>query len=360
MLLAEQARPAPGASFADVSRRAAQAREANQTGEAIRLYRSAIQLRPGWSEGWWYLATLLYEADRYPDARDAFRRFLRLAPDSGPGHALLGLCLYQTGDYNAALRSLLRADELRFGGNPEIANAARYRMILLLTRAGQFDEALGLLARYAESYSGTEPPFETAGLAALRKPLVPDQVPAPDREFIAAVGRAVWDTFTRHPREAEQQYRSLIAEHPRSPYLHFLYGAFLLAGSKPDEAKAEFTAELEIDPNHVPALVEIAVMALSAGDLDGARPYAERAVAAGPRSFAAHIAMGRVEMRSGATARAILHFEAARDLAPASPDARYALAEAYRIAGRTGDALREMAEFDRLKARAGGPGSSGR
>lgn len=359
MLLAQQARPASGASFADVSRRAAQAREANQTGEAIKLYRSAVQLKPAWAEGWWYLATLLYDADRYSEARDAFRRFVRLAPDSGPGHALLGLCLYRAGDYDAALLSLLRADELRFGGNPEIAGASRYRMILLLTRAGQFDEALGLLARYAASYAGTEPPLEAAGLAALRKPLLADQVPAGDREYVAAVGRAVWGTFTRHPREAEQQYRSLIAEHPRAPYLHFLYGSFLL-GNSADQAKAEFMKELEIEPNHVPALVQLAAIALSAGDLPGARPYAERAVAAGPRSFAAHIVMGRVEMRTGDAAGAISHFEAARDLAPASPDARYALAEAYRTVGRAADASRETAEFDRLKARTGGPGSSAR
>ncbi|PYQ19063.1 MAG: hypothetical protein DMF81_23060, partial [Acidobacteria bacterium] len=132
----------PAPSFADVSRRADRARQGNHLEEAIRLYRQGVKLRPRWDEGWWYLATLLYETDRYPDARAAFRRFLALKPEAGPGWALRGLCDFRVADYQGALEHLDKGLALGVGGQPEILRVARYHQALLLVRAGQFELAI--------------------------------------------------------------------------------------------------------------------------------------------------------------------------------------------------------------------------
>lgn len=339
----------PPASFASVAKRAQQARLANRVPEAIRLYRQAVSLRPDWVEGRWYLATLLYDRDRFPEARAAFRQFLARAPESGPGHALLGLCLFHTREYEPALRSLYRAQELHFGDNPAVRDTAEVHLVLLLTRFSRFEEALELLARYADRPGDRPPPIEAAGLAALRRPLLPEEVPPQDREFVLAVGQAVWDTFSRHAAAAQERYRALVARYPAAPYLHFLYGSFLLR-TRPDEGRAELERELEIAPHSVPALVQLAASYLAAGEPATARPYAEKAVASGPRSFAAHAILGRIWLMTGNTEAARKEIEAARDLAPGSPDVRYALAEVYRSEGRAADAAREMAEFERLKS----------
>ena len=44
---------------------AGSAREAGRTDEAIRNYRAAVELRPAWEEGWWYLGTLRYDTDHF-------------------------------------------------------------------------------------------------------------------------------------------------------------------------------------------------------------------------------------------------------------------------------------------------------
>ena len=81
--------------FAEVSKQAAQAREQERLDEAERLYREAVRLRPAWREGWWYLGTMLYDQDRYEEARAALRRFTTLDAKVAGGWAFLGLCEFE-------------------------------------------------------------------------------------------------------------------------------------------------------------------------------------------------------------------------------------------------------------------------
>src|SRR5215468_7526691 len=61
------------AAFDQTVKNADQAREAGRLDEALDLYGKALQMRPNWADGWWYAGTILYDSDRYADARDAFR-----------------------------------------------------------------------------------------------------------------------------------------------------------------------------------------------------------------------------------------------------------------------------------------------
>src|SRR5438552_15718916 len=134
MLLSAGATPTPAPSFADVSRRAQTAREANRLPEAIRLYGQGVRLRPRWDEGWWYLAPLLYDTDRYADAREAFRRFLVLKPDAGPAGALRGLCDFRVADYDGALQHTDKGLRLGIGPNADVLRLARLHQPLLPLR----------------------------------------------------------------------------------------------------------------------------------------------------------------------------------------------------------------------------------
>src|ERR1039458_6993792 len=92
----DQKQPAPTpAAFDRVSKDAAEARRQNRIQDAIGLYRQAVKMRPSWPEGWWFLGELLYDQDKYPEARDALRRLVSLDRKTGPGFALLGLCEYE-------------------------------------------------------------------------------------------------------------------------------------------------------------------------------------------------------------------------------------------------------------------------
>src|ERR1019366_719107 len=76
---------AAGDGFDRVSKDAAEARRQNRIQDAIGLYRQAVKMRPSWPEGWWFLGELLYDQDKYPEARDALRRLVSLDRKTGPG-----------------------------------------------------------------------------------------------------------------------------------------------------------------------------------------------------------------------------------------------------------------------------------
>ena len=90
-------RAAASKSFEQVSARAAEARDANRTDEAIDLYRQGVALKPDWAEGWWYLGTLLYDREAFADAAAAFTKATALSPNVGTAWAMLGLCEFKLG-----------------------------------------------------------------------------------------------------------------------------------------------------------------------------------------------------------------------------------------------------------------------
>ena len=338
----------PGRSFAQVSKEAARAREANRIPDAVQLYRESVRIRPGWTEGWWYLGTLLYDADRYEEARTALRRFTELDPKVAQGWALLGLCEYETKEYQRAGGHLERARKLGLAGNPQLNEVASYHEALLLTRFEQYEAALEILIDFARR--GAEKPAmtEAAGTAALRRPLLPSAIPESERELILQVGRAVIDAGARRAAQAQKEFADLVAQHPDTPHLHYLYGSFLLIGD-PEAGLRELKRELEISPRHVPDLLQIAFEYLKRGDSGAAIPFAQTAAEINPQSFVAHNALGRALVESGDLAKGIKELELSKMQAPDSPQTRIALASAYAKAGRSEDAARERGEFLKLK-----------
>ena len=337
-----------GDRFTQISKQAGEARQQERLDDAARLYREAVRLRPSWKEGWWYLGTMFYDQDRYEESRAALRRFTVLDPKVAAAWAFLGLCEFETKKYDEALAHLQRASALGLDEKSQLSVVTQYHIALLLTRSERFEGALELLLKFAQA--GNENPefVEAAGLAGLRKPLLPTELPPAERELVLQVGRAVTDTGARRPVEAQKEFEELVASHPKTPNVHYLFGSFLLI-SNPDAGLDELKKELENSPRHLPALVQIAFEYLRRGDAAAALPYAQRAVEIDPQSFVAHNAMGRVLVDAGDLEQGIKELELSRQEAPGSPQTRIALASAYAKAGRKEDAARERAEFLKLK-----------
>src|SRR5215470_13013433 len=70
-------------NFEAIAAQASAARESDKVDEAVGLYRQALTLRPTWAEGWWFLATLYYDKDNYPEAAQAFKRTAQLQQKAG-------------------------------------------------------------------------------------------------------------------------------------------------------------------------------------------------------------------------------------------------------------------------------------
>src|SRR6516162_10246776 len=93
-------------TFQAISKKADEARDAGQLEEAEKLYRQALTLNPKWTEGWWSLGTLYYDADRYAEAQLAFEKVVALDPKQGTARAMLGLSEFELGQPESALKNI--------------------------------------------------------------------------------------------------------------------------------------------------------------------------------------------------------------------------------------------------------------
>jgi tetratricopeptide (TPR) repeat protein len=345
-----QQRPAtPPPSFERISKQAAEARQHSDFAKAIGLYRNALKLRPNWTEGWWDLGTLLYDQDHYVEGRDAFRRVAALDPKNAKAFAMLGLCEYRTREYEPALGHLNRARTIGITAiEPQMLQVLMYHTGILLTRFEEYEAAMQMLLELVKQGNSGPAVIEAAGLAALRKPVLPPEVRPDDRELVFLAGRAVTSAAERNVVDAQKAFENLLTAYPKAPNVRYTYGAFLML-SDPDAGLREMLAELDVTPDHLPSLVAVALEYVKRGEPEKGRPYAERAVKTAPSSFTSHAAMGRVLVDVGKLPEGIRELEEARRLAPESPQVRIALASAYGRAGKTAEAARERAEFLKLK-----------
>jgi tetratricopeptide (TPR) repeat protein len=330
-------------TFQDLSAQATAARQANDIPQAIELYGKALGVNPGWQEGWWFLGTLLYDSDQYARGRDAFRRFVDLNAQAAPGWAFLGLCEFETGDHVNALQHIERG--LLMGADKELqlAPVLRYHEALLLTRLGDFDQALqkySELIRRMQRERIDESMLISVGVAALRSPSLPKDVADRDRELYIEAGKAASYTFVGDYAQADAAFDKLLQNYPAVPNVHYMRGVYLMARN-PDEAFEEFKRELEVSPSNTAADAMMAWGLLTRGDSGEALPYAEKAAQkTGSSPFAKYL-LGRALAETGALQRGIAYLQDAENADSGNADVHISLAAAYARVGRPMEARRE-------------------
>ena len=360
---ASQAPESTGAeSFEQLAERASAAADANRVPEAIRLYQRATALRPTWSEGWWYLGTLLFDSSQFTEARKAFEQFVSIEhKQAGPGFGMLGLTEFQLQDYRRALGALERGRELGLGDNPEFVHTVLYHDGVLNNLFGQPEIALVRLTLLANQMAAAHPEAPTGavlsdtnlldafGLAALRIQKLPSEIPPQSSGIVRQAGHAQALIALQDRAAAGADLKALTSAHPAEPGVHYLYGVYLLK-EDPPSAVDEFRREIAVSPKHAAARIQLALELLSVGDYKQGLKYAQQAVALAPGDFVAHVACGKLWLEVGDSDRALHELQTAVRLSPGSPDAHFALSRALSAAGHTHEAARERSEFERLKA----------
>jgi tetratricopeptide (TPR) repeat protein len=339
----------PAPSLERIQKQAEAARSAKRMDEAIQLYKKAVALKPSWDEGWWSLGTIYYELDRFDEGRTAFRRLTIIKPDVGLPWAMLGLCEYETKHYEEALQHLRRGTDLGVEQDESISAVAHYHLAVLLTRFTEYEAAMKVLSTFAQRNVNSPSYVEAIGIAALRKPLLPMEVPPIEHQLVMDTGRVMYDAAALRTTEAAAEFKILVGKYPETPNIHYLYGSFLLF-SDADGGLAELKKELEVSPTHVPAMVTIANEYIQRKQFQDAMPYAQKAAELDPQSFPALTVYGRVLVEGDIDPKGgLIQLEEARKLAPTSPQVRIALATAYTKAGRKEDAAREREAFSKLR-----------
>jgi tetratricopeptide (TPR) repeat protein len=341
---AEPANP----EFDRASKAATEARIQNRTEEAIGLYRHALALRATWTEGWWFLGELLYDQNQYPEARDSLRRLIALDHNAGPGFALLGLCEFETKEYDKSLNHIYQARRIGLGDDPQVKRVVLFHQVLLLTRIKEYETAVQVLIGVLKDGGAGESVIEAAGLAGLRRPIFPEELAPGDKDLIELAGRAVCAMALHDPAESQRAFAELLAAYPNAPNVHYLYGSYLSASDR-DAGLQEYQKELALNPKHTETLATIALEYEARGDLDTAISYARRSVEADGQFFGAHAVLGKLLAGNGQVEQGIKELEIARQQAPDSPQVHFSLATAYSLAGKKQEAAKERAEFARLR-----------
>ena len=335
------------AAFDQLADAAKHAREQNLDDSAIEDYRKALDLKPEWDEGLWYLGTLLYEKENYLQACVVMRRFLAQNPRNGYGWAILGLSEFESRQYTRALDHLQQSEVVGLGDNKKIRTTVSYVTAILLTRSEQFDDSMDILLARVASGGDTSSLVEPLGLSALRLPFLPDEIPAGSREMVRIAGEAVIALEEQHYADADRLFNQLETSYPDQPGVHFLVGVHLL-DSRPEDAIKELKREIEISPSHVTARLRLADQFIKQQNVDAGFEYAQQALKLAPRSASVHLVLGEALIAKGDSAGGIRELEIARDASPDMVRVHWDLVRAYTATGRTADAGREKSEIERL------------
>jgi tetratricopeptide (TPR) repeat protein len=355
------ASPAAQQEFEQVATQAAAAREGDRVEEAIGLYRRGVALRPDWTEGWWYLATLYYDADNYAEAAHAFAVAARQQPKAGAPVAMLGLCEFQLGHYDDAFNHIQQGRAAGIGDNVELTRVMRYHEGLLSIIKGEFEYAQQTLGTLSFEGLKTEDLIIALGLAALRRGMLPKDVTTtyPDRALIRRVGLAEHFAAQKDIADAQREYELVARDYAKTPDVQYAYGRFLLANRDDDGALVAFQHEIENYPKHALARIQIAYIKLKNREPEAGLPFAEEAAKLYPRLPLSHFVLGRLLLETGQNARAVEELEMAQRMAPEYPQIYFQLSRAYAKTNRKEDAEHARETFLQLNKKAEQAGAQG-
>ena len=348
-------------SFEKLAARAQAALNAERIPEAIRLYEHATKLRPNWSEGWWHLGTLFFDAQRFGEARDAFAHFVATErKQPGPGFGMLGLSEFQLTHYAEAQAALEKSIKLGVGTDPAFVREVLIHDGILNAESGKPEIALQRLTLAANQIAAENPDapkdavfadlklLDAFGVAALRISNLPAKLPPEQLPMVRLAGRAQALIALQDRVAAETELNQLVALYASQPGVNYMNGVFMLKEHPPLAVDA-FRREIQVSPSDASPRIQLAFEFLRTGDYQQGLKYAKEAVGLAPNNFVAHVACGRLWLETGKTDSAMEELRLAVKLAPGSPDAHFALSRALTAAGRDREAAHERAEFERLK-----------
>lgn len=338
--------------FDRVAAQASQARDANDLESALQLYRKALGMRPRWAEGWWSLGTILYDQDHFAEAARAFSKVVHLDSQHGSARVMLGLCEFELGQDVNALRDIEAGKRLGVLQDPQLRQVMLYHEGVLLLRQGSFEEAQKALDSLGQEGVQSEPLVLALGMAALR--LRPEGLPpegSTAREIVLRAGKAESLAGSKDFEAARAEYNKLVSEFPDTANIHYACGRFLLRMHEIDPAVVEFQREIQSNPQHVLAHLEIAAVRYRVDSAAGL-PYAEEAVKLEPEYPFGHYLLGLLLLDTGDFQRALSELAIARHSFPNEPSIYFALGTAYARAGRKQEAAQARAIFKRLSDRA--------
>lgn len=266
----------------------------------------------------------------------------RIRPDSAEVQYLLADAYDAMGDmknFSAAVDRTLRLD-------PKFL-PARIDKIKLLAVGNQTRQAQALLEQLTREYPDKPEVLNVRGWWALRQQRFEEAAgyyrkameQRPLNGLVINLSNALWRAGKR--QQAMKTLEDWNRKHPQDIAVHYLRASLYQALGKDSEAQRTLQTILEIDPDYVPALNDLAWL-LRRKAPKKALPHAERAYELSPKSPDIIDTLAMVVLENGDRRRALRLLEQATKLAPQNPTLQYHLAVAQKENGMEREAISSL------------------
>lgn len=294
-----------------------------------------------------------FQRGQYAAAQASLQKALSRNPSDAHARTFLALARAAAGGCNAVAGEL--KDQFEKNADADLRRLSGLALVQCYLARDQYEEAAPVVARLRMFYpSDPDVLYEAAKLHMKAWNAVVFEMfqKTPASYRVNQLSAEIFEIQGRYP-EAAAEYRKAIAKNATAVNLHFRLGrALLLESHAPEklaEARKEFEAELALSPNDPAAEYEIAQILLLEQKPSDARAHLERAIELSPDFSEALLALGKLALTQKREHDAIRLLERVVALQPKNEAARYSLMTAYRNAGRTGEAMQQKSELEKLQ-----------
>jgi len=261
--------------------------------------------------------------------------------------ALLGMALYEMGDYAAAGRNL----ESALRGNPEDSNAELF-LANDLIKLGDFERAAEHLRRLSQRQPENPEVWYLLGKVHMKlseEALSKLSALDPNSVWVHEISGEVMESMKNYDG-ALLEYKKAVEVAPQQAGTHYHLGNAYWSLNMWDVATEQFRAELANDPSNCMAQWKIGNIILEQhGDSSQALAEVQKALGVCPNLMGARVDRARALIKLDRHAEAVKDLEVAVKADPAESSTHFLLAQAYRALGRTQEAQAEMKVFSKLE-----------
>ena len=319
-------------------------------------YEKLRDLSPGTAEIHANLGVIYYTERKFQPAATELRYALKLNPNLQKAQALLAMSLSELGQYAEALPLLEK--EFRRTTDPVLKRSCGLHLERTYTGLRRDDKAVEVALELTRLYPDDPEVLYHNGrlfgnFAYLSIKRLSDV--APDSVWKHQSAAEAYESQGSYDF-AVAEYRQVLVLDARRPGIHYRLGRTMLArannsgaqGARQD-AKKEFTAELEIDPTNANAAYELAEASRNAGDVNEAEKYFRQALTHYPEFVQANLGLAAVLLKEGQpeSARQFAHKAVSAD--PSGEVGWYRLAQIEKALGNVTGQQKALTEFQRLR-----------
>ncbi|HLK05656.1 MAG TPA: tetratricopeptide repeat protein [Candidatus Acidoferrum sp.] len=315
--------------------------------EAATRYEAILKIAPRLAAAYNNLGSIYVQQREFRKAAQVLQRGLEINRDMPSASALLGIALYEIGDYAAAKPRL----EVALRANPNDGNAALY-LANDSIHLGEFEKAAERLQLLSRQQPKNEEVWYLLGKVYMQL----------SQSSLAKLNEINPNSYLSHQISGEVmesmnnldgallEYKKAVELAPEKPGTHYhlanAYWSLLLW----EPAKKEFTAELAIDPKNCQAQWKLGdILIEQQAEPQNSLTELDKALALCPDLPEAHEDRGRVLLKLERYEEAAKDLQIAATADPAEPRPHFLLSQAYRALGRTREAQAEMGTFSKLQ-----------